>query len=721
MQFSQWLETRRQLAQSYSNTLSGVPQDPHHHPEGDALIHTRLVRKAIPRAVQELQTLQQDPTVGPALADINFTITPAEEQILALAAWLHDIGKATATTIGGQPWQTPGATGKIQAISHQDPEHYQPQLDKLKDVAPPETVQLYMQNRDLINFLIEHHMDFTSGHGFSKGFLAQNFQGGKVNNTPEMKLLLLLMWSDKMGRKPEDTIAKALGKNVANLTASIQRSQAKYTNIQNQSKPFGGSPEELAQTLRTKNIPQSQKIQALRGKFPYLTDDQIGKLTENFRSFLEMSQMQPTVVPAQIPLGVHDQNIRTLSQALKQGDPATQVYVVGGAVRDFLHGIQPKDLDLTTNLSEEEILERLRTRFAAQHGISVKEKTSVDTFGVVFATINGENYEVAPFRKDIGGSDGRRPDAVERGTMYDDAMRRDLTVNNLYYDIDKGVILDFNPGGQGLKDIESKRVQAVGDPSARFNEDKLRVLRLVRFFSRFNPGDIIEHLDASHRAAIEQFKSLDGITPERVESEFVSGIKQSLNTSSFLKNLADLGLMPRVFPNLNVDVQGIGRLGNLKNIKVILAWLLRNNQNVDKALNQLKYPADVFEPVQFLINAMTFGDEHAFATVRNRDKRLLKGNVAGPSGAPMQPHEIDAHNQQTTATTQQDLNDLARVVGDPSIAGKLTHLGNYQPPKIDTNQLMAQGLKGPQIGDEQKRLTASHYSQSFQDYLKNQN
>jgi hypothetical protein len=175
MKFSNWIEGRRELAQSYRQTLSGVPQDPHHHPEGDALIHTQLVRKAIPRAIQELQNLQQDPNLGPALAKINFSVSPEEQQILALSAWLHDIGKSTATTIGGKPWQTPGATGKIQAIGHESPEHYQPQLEKLKDIAPPETVDLYLKNKDLINFIIEHHMDFTSGVGFFQRIFGEPF------------------------------------------------------------------------------------------------------------------------------------------------------------------------------------------------------------------------------------------------------------------------------------------------------------------------------------------------------------------------------------------------------------------------------------------------------------------------------------------------------------------------------------------------------------------
>ena len=139
-----------------------------------------------------------------------------------------------------------------------------------------------------------------------------------------------------------------------------------------------------------------------------------------------------------------------------------------------------------------------------------------------------------------------------------------------------------------FKDIKERNVRSVGNPSERFAEDKLRVLRIVRFFSRFNAGDIIDNLDAKHKQAIENYKSLQGITPERIEMEFLSGIKQSLYTAGFLQSLASLNLLERILPNLNIDTQDIGKIGNLKNAKVVLAWLLRNNENVDKKLNALK-------------------------------------------------------------------------------------------------------------------------------------
>lgn len=440
----------------------------------------------------------------------------------------------------------------------------------------------------------------------------------------------------------------------------------------------------------------------------------------NFRKFLE-SVNAPAVIKAQIPLSP---NVQVLSQSLKAGDPEVQVYVVGGAVRDFLNfhfhssaqrGFSPKDIDLTTNLSEEEILKRLRTPQAQQAGIKVKEKESVDTFGVVFANVKGEDFEIAPFRKDIGSADGRRPDRVERGSIFDDAMRRDLTMNNLYYDFDNGQILDYNPNGQGIDDIKNGVARPVGNPFERFNEDKLRVLRLIRFFSRFNSGDIVQKLDPHTRDAIERYKNLQsfGITPERIYMEFVAGIKQALNTASFLQNLVSLDLMQTVFPGINVDIPGIKRLGNSKNIRVILAWLLRNNTNVPATLIRLKYPSDITNRVGFLLrlyNEMNIAShnpvQNVHALTKERDRYI-------------DPKYTPELKQQMSADIQRDIQEFSMVAGVD--LDRFQHFATYQPPEINSKELIDKGLKGPALGQEQGRLKDLHYNQSFQDWIKKKN
>lgn len=618
-----YLEGYQDLATNYRATLQGIPQEPAHHPEGDVLTHVKMVRKAIPAAVQELQRLKQDPSFGPHIADINFQLTPEEAEIVALAAWLHDIGKATATKTDTK--------GRVTSAGHEHPKHYLPQMEKLQQYAPQRVVDLYLKNKALVDFLIDNHMGF-----FSNPFVTQNFARGKVANTEEMKLLLVLMWADKMGRG-QQVVPQGLNKNrsiiQASAAKSIERQKGLDKNAANV--PFDGGPEQLAQTLAQRNVPRGARIQALRGKFPNLTDQEIIRIIgEGFRAFMEADQMQAREIPANIPVS---QDVRTVADALRQGDQSVQVYIVGGAVRDFIyhqqHGapgtqFKAKDEDVATNLSEEEIIQRLQTPYAVKRGISVKTKESVDTFGVVFVSVNGGMaVEVAPFRRDIGSADGRRPERVERGTIYDDAMRRDLTMNNLYYDFERGVILDFNPEGQGVEDVKGGVARPVGDPHQRFDEDKLRVLRLVRFFSRFNQGSILGTLDPKTLAAIQHFKQLNnfpGITPERIQNEFIVGIKQSQNTAAYLRNMAEVDLFQAIFPGLAVDTQTLNRLGNTKNPRVIIAWLLRQNQNVGAALNRLKYPNDLSDPVDFLVNAMNFGTDNAVDMVKNRDRRLLR-------------------------------------------------------------------------------------------------
>ena len=744
MNFQEWIavrEGRKELATAYKDTLAGVPQDPTHHPEGDVLAHTRLVRKAIPGAIQQLQIAQtsEDHPLYDILSNLTFSLTPKQEQIIALSAWLHDIGKATATTIGGNPWQSQGATGKIQAIGHQDYSHYRPQLEKLKSIAPQKTIDLYLQNEDLINWLIEHHMDFASGQGFSKRFVSENFDGRHVQNTLRMRLLLILMWSDKMGRKPEDTIMQAIGKNVNNLVASSERAAKRARNMANQSTSFQGGPEDFVNVLKQRQMNPQKMMGAIRGKYPHLTQSDIERLvSEGFRNFMETTQ--PTTVEGNIAI---PKECMIIAEALTKGYPNTEVYAVGGCVRDYLFGKQPKDIDLTVNLSDEEIIKRVE-----KAGLTAKDKDS-ETFGVIFVHTNSgekEPTEVAPFRTDVGVSDGRRPDQVKFGVdITDDAMRRDFTMNNLYYDFGfgrfgKNLIIDFNPEGQGIQDVKNKVVRPVGDPMERFIEDRFRILRLMRFFSRFNDGDVSEFLDDRTMESIEHLgnlrqpvdlgdgKQLQPISGERIQSEFVKGLEQSQNTAQYLKNFVKLGLMDQVFPGLKVDDAQLQTLQNSKNSKVVFAWLLKGNKKVAESLNSLNYPNNFAKPVQFLVDALTMGTENAFNMIKRRDQQFLGKKAVGANSVPLSPQEIENQNRQIAISMSRDLQELAQLTGNRDIMNVLTHLGGkwqddkndwqhepYKPPNY-VPELTQQGLKGADLGAEIKRRSATHYDQSLQSF-----
>lgn len=299
MNFKNWLknEGNQELAKTYKNMLYDVPQDPNHHFEGSAAQHSQLVRKAIPKAISELKSLQtNDPRFSDILSNVNFDLDQNEYQILLLAAWLHDIGKSSSTTINGEDFRkaklNPKVSNwlddiknkkipygekpkfKIQSIGHDKPEHYLPAIEKLMAVAPPQILNLYLSNQDLIHFLIDHHMDFTASNvGFSKRFVAEHFENGKVKNTKEMRLLLILMWADKMGRKPTDKILNSLNKNAEYLSLSAKRNLENSQKPQN--KPYFGSPEEMNQMLKSKFLDKNQRFIAIKRKFPELSDEEI--------------------------------------------------------------------------------------------------------------------------------------------------------------------------------------------------------------------------------------------------------------------------------------------------------------------------------------------------------------------------------------------------------------------------------------------------------------
>lgn len=402
-----------------------------------------------------------------------------------------------------------------------------------------------------------------------------------------------------------------------------------------------------------------------------------------------------------------------------------ELYMVGGCVRDYLfhkfHGDKstayaPKDIDLTTDLSEATILERLSSPKAQSMGVRVKEKESVDTFGVVFVSVAGSpTYEIAPFRKDVGSSDGRRPDAIERGTIEDDAMRRDLTINNLYYDFHRKQILDFNKNGQGVTDIKDRVARFVGDPFQRIDEDKLRVLRFVRFFCRLNYyGDLIGmRTDTQTLEAIKKHKNLrvyPGMSAERIQMEFRAGIKQAISTPAYILALRELDLLPAVFPDLDVNVSRVRELRQCKNERVILARILKGNRDIGKALNALNYPNEISEAVQFLVNAQVFNPSRAVPVIKERDRKVIKA-----TSRDLTPEE-SLSNDLVVAQVKSDLLEIAALEDDAMRSITLTHLADYQPPVVDVSKAIAAGLEGKQIGEHVNNEIQTHYSKSLRSF-----
>ena len=154
-------------------------------------------------------------------------------------------------------------------------------------------------------------------------------------------------------------------------------------------------------------------------------------------------------------------------------DAGKEMYVVGGAIRDFLQGNKPKDFDIVTNASPEESKNILSSKFR----VSDEQGKNFAVIRV-FTKDEPEGYEIASFRKDIAGGrdtkgDDQKVEIGEHITIEDDVKRRDLTINSLFYDINKKEIVDLVGG---IDDIETGNIRAVGNPEERFKEDRLRIL-----------------------------------------------------------------------------------------------------------------------------------------------------------------------------------------------------------------------------------------------------
>ncbi|GAC1702723.1 MAG: CCA tRNA nucleotidyltransferase [Candidatus Acidiferrum sp.] len=209
-----------------------------------------------------------------------------------------------------------------------------------------------------------------------------------------------------------------------------------------------------------------------------------------------------------------------------------QALLVGGCVRDLLIGREPADYDVTTDATPEQVM----AIFPEALGVGAQ-------FGVVLIPAEGHEVEVATFRSDLGYSDGRHPDnVVFSSTPQEDVQRRDFTINGLLMRHDSGEVLDF-VGGQ--TDLQRGTVRAIGDARRRFAEDKLRMLRAVRFAARFNFAIEAQTLEAVRERAPE----VRQVSAERVRDELTKLLTEGAARRGF-ELLDQTGLLNEVLPEV---------------------------------------------------------------------------------------------------------------------------------------------------------------------------
>ena len=223
----------------------------------------------------------------------------------------------------------------------------------------------------------------------------------------------------------------------------------------------------------------------------------------------------------------------TATQIVKKLQAAGHTaYFAGGWVRDFLLQKPSDDIDIATSAS----VEQIQNLFPKTIPVGI-------AFGIVIVVEEGHQYEVATFRKDQNYLDGRRPIGFDPADPEEDAKRRDFTINGMFYDPLQDKIYDFIGG---MKDLKKGIIRAIGNPQERFAEDRLRMMRAVRYSTRFNfpiESDTLQAILAQAHTL------LPAVAMERVWQEFKK-MSQFAHFDTALVTLNHLQLLPTIFPQL---------------------------------------------------------------------------------------------------------------------------------------------------------------------------
>jgi poly(A) polymerase len=216
----------------------------------------------------------------------------------------------------------------------------------------------------------------------------------------------------------------------------------------------------------------------------------------------------------------------------KLKDAGHIAYFAGGWVRDFLLQKPSDDIDIATSAS----VEQIQALFPKTIPVGI-------AFGIVIVVEEEHQFEVATFRKDRGYVDGRRPTGIDLATPEEDAQRRDFTINGMFFDPIENKTYDYVGG---VKDLKKGVIRAIGNPFERFEEDRLRMMRAVRYSTRFNfpiESDTLQAILAKADTL------LPAVAMERVWQEFKK-MSQFAHFDTALVTLHQLRLLPNIFPAL---------------------------------------------------------------------------------------------------------------------------------------------------------------------------
>lgn len=296
-------------------------------------------------------------------------------------------------------------------------------------------------------------------------------------------------------------------------------------------------------------------------------------------------------------------------------DNGYKLYVVGGAVRDFITGDKPKDFDLCTDAIPSKVISMLKSKYRVQ--------LQGEAFGVVvvFTEDDPEGMEIATFREDI--SKGRNPEVRIGGvTIEQDVNRRDLSINSLFFDLETKEIVDL-VGGQ--EDLKNKIIRMNGDPMVRIEEDSLRILRTFRFATRYGST-----LDEKTSDAIHRFNDISSVSMERIwdsrNGEFIKSFKQAKDFQQYLDLLTDFGIMEQILPGLKVN----SKITNQDSLVLVLSQMLSDNNSendLKKVLNKCSLPTILVSQIIFLKSLLSFDSNSVLQTYKSKVRFLVDNDT----------------------------------------------------------------------------------------------
>ncbi len=224
-----------------------------------------------------------------------------------------------------------------------------------------------------------------------------------------------------------------------------------------------------------------------------------------------------------------------------------QAYLVGGCVRDLLLKREPADYDIATSATPAQVMEIFPDTYAVgvQFGVVLVPLPEEQRSNAGDDVAKARTVEVATFRSDLGYSDGRHPDEVRFSQdPREDVARRDFTINGMMLDPLTNEVLDYVGGRE---DLAAKIIRTIGDPERRFSEDKLRMLRAIRFAARFG-----YQIDAETMTAIQhQAHEIQVVSRERVRDELTKMLTEGHARQAFLL-LDASGLLREVLPEISI-------------------------------------------------------------------------------------------------------------------------------------------------------------------------